>query len=130
MKRSQLSMAFGRVTKAAPELTASPVEVAQLAPAPKVPKQSVRAGFRHYLVGGWPEFSQWIDPRNVPLCSHAHAAPSDETQRALVKKALIPGFFSSRCLTASWREHPAGSRCLVYGSASGSGKFDIFVEVQ
>ena len=87
---------------------------------PPKPTAREEAGrWRYYSVGGWPEYSQFIDPRTVPLCTgHDHGPVDPELMRSLVKKCLWEPFFRGRCLAAQWRGHPAGAACLTYGSTS------------
>ena len=87
------------------------------------PKERVRFA-EYFLVGGWPEFSQWIDPRSVPLCDHDHGKVDFDLMRQLVNKALAPSYFRWACLTSDWRGYPEGTRCLVYGI---NGKVDLWV---
>lgn len=94
---------------------------------PKRTRSEERDGWTYFGIGGWPEASQWIDPRTVPLCrDHEHAAPSMELMQALRNFCLCPSLFARRCLTAPWREYPAGTTCLTYGSLD-SMKWDLFV---
>jgi len=84
-------------------------------------------GLTYYAVGGWPDYSQWVDPRSVPLCAHAHGPVDPELQARLIKRCLVPQFFWRACLWVEWRGHPAGSSCIVYGSRT-SDRFDLWVE--
>jgi hypothetical protein len=88
-----------------------------------------RARWSCYIVGGWPEYSAWVDPREVPLCAHDHGKPNPDVMAALVPKCLVPSLFAKRCLTASWRDHQAGAVCLTYGTVGGEHKFDLWVLV-
>lgn len=79
-----------------------------------------------YLIGGWPDYSHWIDPRSVPLCRHGHEPPSLAVMQALMRRCLVPQLFVRRCLSAAWREYPAGTEVLSYGSIDNA-KFDLFI---
>jgi len=85
-----------------------------------------RGHYAHYLVGGWPSYSQWIDPREIPICEHDHGAVSDELARKLVKKCLVTSHMRRACLTGPWREFEAGREVIVYGT-KGASKWDLFV---
>lgn len=88
----------------------------------KRPKKRSWSGHR---VGGhlW---SLWIDPETVPLCDHQHDEVGAELAGSLVKMCLFLPFFRRRCLTAPWREYPAGRECLTYREGVGDA-FDLFV---
>jgi hypothetical protein len=80
-----------------------------------------RERWQTFIVGGWPDYSQWIDPRTVPLCrDHNHPAPSAELAQVLVRICVAPSLLVRRCFTAAWREYPAGAICLTYGSIDGA----------
>lgn len=81
----------------------------------------------HYAVGGWPEYSQYIDPRTVPLCDHDHGLVDPEIGRGLMKHFLAPSLLQWRCLSAPWREYAAGTRCITYGSVGEGRRYDLWI---
>lgn len=80
-----------------------------------------------YDVGGWKEYSKWIDPRTVPLCDHDHGLVDPEIGKRLMKHFLMPSLLRWRCLSAPWREYATGTRCITYGTVGEDRQFDLWI---
>src|ERR1043165_6851109 len=79
----------------------------------------------HYQVGGWKEFSKWIDPRTVPICDHDHGLVDAEIGMGLMRHLLAPSLLRWRCLSAPWRGYAAGTQCITYGSVGEDRRVDL-----
>jgi hypothetical protein len=97
-------------------------------PRQRAPKDEAKR-WACYIVGGWPGYSAWIDPRDVPLCSHDHHGRVDGAlASALITKCLVPSLLVKRCLALPWRQYRAGTACITYGTIGDvDRKFDLFI---
>jgi hypothetical protein len=91
------------------------------------PARAKAARYEYHAIGGWPEYSAYIDPRTVPLCTHDHGEVDPDLMKQLVKRCLWPAYFKRRCLAASWRGYEAGTEAITYGSVGDGTRFDLWV---